>query len=106
MLENLNLGGSPSTVDILKRLLNSKDIELKTHVEIEQIQVLTQLKWFELCDTFPDRDPFNNMAAALNYYLQLMTSLDRKSREEIISAISEMKKPEFRDNPIINDLKK
>lgn len=105
MLENLNLGGNPSVVDILKRLLSDKDIELKTHLEIEQIQVLTQMTWFILNEIEPKKDPMLLQLETIHEYLKLMTSLNRKSRTEIVDAVSNMKKPEFKDSPIINDLK-
>lgn len=106
MLENLNFGGSPSIVDVLKKLLNSKDIEMKTDLEMEQIQVLIQMKWFTLCYLNPEKEPFEVLLMTMDYYLQLMTSYNRKSRTEIVTAISNMKKPDFKDSPIINDLNK
>lgn len=95
MFEGLLSGdGKSSIVEVLEKLLDPVDIQLKTDLNINQIRVLTQLKWYSELDKPEnrDKDAFTILMVVMDYYLQLMTSLKRKSRGEVVEAIKEMSK--------------
>lgn len=106
MLDNLKLGYGASTVEILKKLLSKKNIEMKTDLNDEQIRVLFLSKWFALCEANPETAPDILLDEALQYLLQLRVSKGRLSRTETYDAIADMKKPEIKDSPIVSSLGK
>lgn len=102
MFEGIDLGGEDSPFKILNSLLDKKNIELKTQLNIEQIRVLTILKWYQLNAKYPDNEPIEILNDTMEYYLQLKTSLNRKGRQEIIKGITEVNKTLLEERNILN----
>lgn len=80
-----------SSIDILKDLLNPENIEMKTDLTLRKIQALVQVRYWLTCRVNKDITPEENLSDCLSYYLQLLVSYNRQSREESIKGISEMK---------------
>lgn len=106
MLENLGelLGSKKDPMEVLTDLLEKENIELKTHLTIEQIKVLIQLKWHSLIYKKEnlDKDPMELLTEVLDYYLQLKVSLNREGRKEIIKGITEVRE-KFLESSLIED---
>lgn len=93
-IDNLFSGGDnvPNPIDVLNTLLDKKDIEMKGDLNMTQIKILCQVRWFKLI-----RDPANKDKTAsalldelMEYAQQLMVSYKRQSRTETIKGISDM----------------
>lgn len=78
-------------VDVLKSLLEKDNIELKTQLSMSKIKVLTQLKWFSVIENSENVSLDTQLSEVIEYYLALLVSLKRKSREETIKGLSEMR---------------
>lgn len=102
------MGNQGNPIDVLNTLLDKEDIEVKTDLNISQIKVLTQLKWYELLNTPGnlDKEPMEMLNEVVLYYLALMVSLKRKSRQEIIDGISEMKESLLNNEMLFNQLQR
>lgn len=83
-----------SPIDVLIELLDKKNVEMKTDLNISQIKILFQVKWFTeiLKEDNKDKDPFTIFSDVIDYFLQLMVSYKRQSRKESIKGISEVKR--------------
>lgn len=85
------LGGSQaSPTDILNNLLDSKDIELKTHLTINQIKGMVKLDWFEavMNPENAGKDPFELFQQVIHEkMLKYMVSFNRMSRSESIDGV-------------------
>lgn len=84
---------APTAIDVLFQLLDKNNIEMKTDLNISQIKILFQSKFFTemLKEENKDKDPYTIFQECIEYFLKLMTSLKRESRKEIIKGVSEMK---------------
>ena len=94
MFESLLQGNQQkSAVDVLDTLLDPKNITMKTDLNMTQIKILCQLKWYSLLKdpSYKDKSPTELLDLVMTYFLELMVSLKRKSREESIKGIAEMK---------------
>lgn len=95
MFDNL-FGGqdSSSPIDVLNSLISPDNVAMKTDLNMTQIKILVRLKWFSerRKPENKNKDPMETFTEkVIPYYLELMVSLKRKSREEIIKGISELK---------------
>lgn len=90
------LGNEDNTnpIEVLMRLLDPKDIEMITDLNMSQIHILSELKYHQELDKTENRDR-SGMDILVNevipYLLKLMVSNRRKSREETIKGVSELK---------------
>lgn len=90
LLDDLERAENINIEEILSRLLNSDNIELKSHIvqplHLTILKSLTELaKLYELKKTAQFLDAF------ILYYLKYMVSYNRLSREEIIRAVSSLR---------------
>lgn len=85
---NVDSGEVTNPTEVLNKLLTPEDIDGKTDVQINHIRYLVIMKWYELRFTQPKVLPIIHLAECMEYYKQLMVSLDRKSRIEITGAVS------------------
>jgi hypothetical protein len=90
----INLFGSNTTaVDILREMIDPKNIVIKSEVNMEKIRVLLKIKWFseikkDSNKNKPVMEIFQDQI--IPYYLSLMCSLNRQSRKEVIDAIKDI----------------
>lgn len=91
MFEDLMGDDTSNPVDVLKSLLEKDNIELKTQLSMSKIKVLTQLKWFSVIENSENVSLDTQLSEVIEYYLALLVSLKRKSREETIKGLSEMR---------------
>lgn len=105
LLDSLSGGEQPTPIDVLLELLNTENIELKTDLNMTQIKVLFQAKWFTdlLKEENKDKDPYEIFQDCLIYFMQLMTSLKRQRAKEIIEGIKDMRE-KFMDIPLAQGL--
>lgn len=107
MFDNMMGGeGQRTPVDILDSLLDPKNIELKTDLNITQIKVLTQIDWYKRLANPDNKDkhPLELLAETLTYYMSLMASLKRKSREESIEGIKQSRDSFMQNDPVIGQV--
>lgn len=107
MFEGLMTGNNDSNpVKVLEKLLDPNNVEMITDLNITQIQVLCQLKWFISANRLENKGKdLELLDEILTYYLTLMVSVGRKSREEIIKGISEMKEALFQQESLLNNIR-
>lgn len=107
MFEGLMSGGNDSNpVKVLEKLLDPDNVEMITDLNITQIQVLCQLKWFISANRPENKGKdLELLDEILTYYLTLMVSVGRKSREEIIKGISEMKEALMSQENLISSIR-
>lgn len=83
--------GVINTTEVLNKLLDAEQIEIKTDLNITQIKTLVRIRWFMLnLDLDDQRSKLEKLEDCLTYYKILLCSVDRKSRGEIIDAVKEM----------------
>lgn len=94
-----------SAIDVLLELLNTENIELKTDLNIHQIQVLWQSFFFSelLKECNKGKDPYEVYWESLVYFMQLMTSIKRKRAQEIVDGVSKMKE-QFLETSLLGQL--
>lgn len=118
------LGGNKETaVDILSKLLNKADIEMKTDLNMKQIRILFLIRLREcllrvirqekvtvkLDDfTTQEREYTSSMALreSTEYLMQLMVSVGRKSRGESIEGVKKMQPPMNEDGTLADAFQK
>lgn len=118
------LGGNKETaVDILSKLLNKADIEMKTDLNMKQIRILFLIRLREcllrvirqekvtvkLDDfTTQEREYTSSMALreSTEYLMQLMVSVGRKSRGESIEGVKKMQLPMNEDGTLADAFQK
>lgn len=104
LFDNLTGGGEDnSPISILKELLNGKDIEMKTDLNIKQIRVLVQFRLYYLLKD-PDIKTKDAVDKTLDYYLRLLLSVGRKSRIEATDAVKQMKDSMMENQLAMNNL--
>lgn len=97
MFENMQLGNEDqlNKVEVLNKLLDLDQIDIKTDLNIKQIGILCKLRWFKLVlNPKDDRDSMEKFEDVLEYFKVLMCSNRRKSRTEIIEAVSKIAEEE------------
>ena len=106
----LNPDQQKSPVDVLNSLINPENIAMKTDLNISQIRVLTRAHYVMHRLKNPKEDPMESLEVTLDYYKQLMVSLKRKSREEVIKGLSDMRpelfEPEMLGQALMGGMKK
>lgn len=118
------LGGNKETaVDILSKLLNKADIEMKTDLNMKQIRILFLIRLRECLlrvirqekvtvklDDFTthEREYTSSMALreSTEYLMQLMVSVGRKSRGESIDGVKKMQPPMSEDGTLADAFQK
>lgn len=80
-----------SPIDVLLDLLQKENIELKTDLNITQIRILWQMKFYTDLKRFPKDDPYKLLWNSLEYFMLLMTSLKRERVREIIKGLTDMR---------------
>lgn len=104
MFEGLLQGSDQkSPIDVLVKMLDPEDVIMKTDVNMTQIKICCHLKY--LAELEKDENKFKTgleifLDEVIPYFFMLMVSLKRKSREESIKGISEMKE-KFMDQQLI-----
>lgn len=89
-LENLFGGNKSNQIDALLELITTNNIEIKTDLNITQIRILTQVKYYKLLEEYPEKSSMEILSEVVEYYLTLMCSLKRKSRQEVIDGLKQM----------------
>ena len=88
-------GNNESAITILQKLLESDDVELKTDINNKAIWTLARVKWYS------ERQKKENINKSgmeilsdivIPYILKLKISNNRKSRTEIVQAITNLNK--------------
>lgn len=93
-LESIQFGGGDTNpMEVVKSLLTSDDIEMKTDLNMTQIRVLVELKWYEELKKPENKEKsgleiFNNKVVP--YLLKLMPSIKRLSRKEIVDIFQKL----------------
>lgn len=97
MFEGMFSGEDNNPFTILNELLKKENIEMKTELSMAQIKVLTQVKALEVlyAEKNKDKDPYELLPEIIQYYLSLLTSLNRERSKEIVRGLSEMKEGMF-----------
>lgn len=96
----------PSVIDVLLDLLQKENIELKTDLNISQIEVLWKQYFFTklLSAENEEKDPYRILWESLEYFMLLMTSLKRQRSKEIIDGVKNMKPELFEEVNFLKSL--
>lgn len=110
-LGNLFGGSDSNPFDMLTELLNPDNISMKTDLNMTQIRILCKMKWFQLIKDpeNKDKEPVEIFNMVLIFFMELMTSLKRKSREEHIQGIkglSNLNEQFIQQSPLMQGLGK
>lgn len=84
---------TPSPVDVFFSMLDSTNIAQKTDLNMSQIKHLFRLRWYTevLKEENRNKDPYVIFQSCLDYFMVLMCSLKRKSRDEIVDMFKSIK---------------
>lgn len=95
MFDGIKLQGTSTNTpsEMLGKLLEKLDIELKTDLNINQIKVLFTLKYHVIMLMNPNINPIDALDQSLTYLMELMVSNKRLGRSEIITAVKNMEQP-------------
>lgn len=76
-------------IQVLKEFFNPEFPETKTQIDsLEKIRILCEQKWFSLMlDTTNDLTVYQKREIIFNYYLVLLYSYQRQSREEVKESV-------------------
>lgn len=104
MFENMFNMEEGNSIDILNNLLNNNNITMKTDLNMLQIKELIKIKWFSELHNPKNKEKsgIEILSMVMDYFMELMTSYQRKSRIEIIKGITELKEEE---KSLINKIK-
>lgn len=105
------MGGGDQELDVisvLNKFFDPDSPETKTQIDsMSKIRVLCEQKWFSLMfDTTSDLTIYEKREAVFHYYLVLLYSYQRKSREEVKDSVKGLiRMEEDEDKNILGSLR-
>lgn len=94
----LDSGNSNTSTEILNKFFDQDQIETKTELTDAQIKVLVKQYWFSLRKEQPKLSASEMLKKTMNYYMILKVSLKRKSRDEVIKGLGQLKEIEQQES--------